>query len=334
MIIETYSYPRAALIGNPSDGYFGKTIAFVFSNYCAKVQLYHTPELEILPEKMDVDNFANIDELASRVSFNGYYGGLRLIKAAIKVFHDYCKRSGIQLDNRNFTIRYCSNIPLRLGLAGSSAIITACFKALMQFYGVDIPKPILANLVLSVENKELGIAAGLQDRVAQAYEIPVFMNFAREIMEKQGYGEYEPLNGDKLPNIYIAFRRNLSEGTEVLHNSLRARYDIGEKAVLDAMEEWSQLTLQFRQALRAQDHAEMARLINRNFDLRRSLVPIAPGNIEMVELARSTGASSKFTGSGGAIIGTYTDESMYNSLVEVLGNRDIEVIKPNILGVS
>jgi glucuronokinase len=332
MIIEAYSYPRAALIGNPSDGYFGKTIAFVFSNYCAKVQLYHTPDLEIVPEKMDVDKFANIDELAEKVATNGYYGGLRLIKAAIKVFYHYCKSNSIQLDNRNFTIRYCSNIPLRLGLAGSSAIITACFKALMEFYEVDIPKPILANLVLSVENKELGIAAGLQDRVAQAYEIPVFMNFAREIMEKQGYGEYEPLNGDKLPNIYIAFRRNLSEGTEVLHNSLRARYDIGEKAVLDAMEEWSQLTLQFRQALRAQDYPEMARLINRNFDLRRSLVPIAPGNIEMVELARSTGASSKFTGSGGAIIGTYTDEAMFNDLVRVLGEKDIEVIKPNILG--
>ena len=332
MIIETYSYPRAALIGNPSDGYFGKTIAFVFSNYCAKVQLYHTPELEIIPEKMDVDKFANIDELADRVSFNGYYGGIRLIKAAIKVFHDYCKQSSINLDKRNFTIRYCSNIPLRLGLAGSSAIITACFKALMEFYGVEIPKPILANLVLSVETKELGIAAGLQDRVAQAYEIPVFMNFARQIMEKQGYGEYEPLNGEKLPNIYIAFRRNLSEGTEVLHNSLIARYDIGEKAVLDAMEEWSQLTLQFRLALRAKDYPEMSRLINRNFDLRRSLVPIAPGNIEMVELARSTGASSKFTGSGGAIIGTYTDESMYNSLIKVLGDKDIEVIKPNILG--
>lgn len=332
MIIQTYSYPRAALIGNPSDGYFGKTIAFVFSNYCAKVQLYHTPELEIIPEKMDVDKFANIDELAEKVAFNGYYGGMRLIKAAIKVFHHHCKINAIPLDDRNFTIRYCSNIPLRLGLAGSSAIITACFKALMQFYGVEIPKPIMANLVLSVETRELGIAAGLQDRVAQAYEIPVYMNFCRKIMEKQGYGEYEPLNGDKLPNIYIAFRRNLSEGTEVLHNSLRARYNIGEKAVLEAMQEWSQLTVQFRQALRAQDYPEMARLINRNFDLRRSLVPIAPGNIEMVELARSTGASSKFTGSGGAIIGTYEDESMYHSLVEVLGDKDIEVIKPNILG--
>lgn len=332
MIIETYSYPRAALIGNPSDGYFGKTIAFVFSNYCAKVQLYHTPDLEIIPEKMDVDKFANIDELAARVDFNGYYGGMRLIKAAIKVFYHHCKSNFIQIDQRNFTIRYCSNIPLRLGLAGSSAIITACFKAMMEFYGVEIQKPILANLVLSVENKELGIAAGLQDRVAQAYETPVYMNFAREIMERQGYGEYEPLSGASLSNIYIAFRRNLSEGTEVLHNSLRARYNIGEKAVLDAMEEWSQLTLCFREALAKQDQPAMAQLINRNFDLRRSLVPIDPGNIEMVELARSTGASSKFTGSGGAIIGTYTNESMFQSLVKTLGQKDIEVIKPDILG--
>lgn len=87
MIIETHSYPRAALIGNPSDGYFGKTIAFVFSNFSAKVQLYHTPELEIIPEKMDVDRFSNIEDLALRVASNGYYGGMRLIKAAIKVFY-------------------------------------------------------------------------------------------------------------------------------------------------------------------------------------------------------------------------------------------------------
>ena len=48
MIIQTQSYPRADLIGNPSDGYYGKTIAFVFKNFSANVQLYHTPELEII----------------------------------------------------------------------------------------------------------------------------------------------------------------------------------------------------------------------------------------------------------------------------------------------
>lgn len=331
MIIETYSYPRAALIGNSSDGYFGKTIAFVFNNFQAKVQLYHTPELEIIPEKMDVDKFNNIEDLAKRVASNGYYGGLRLIKAAIKVFYYYCKSNSIQIDNRNFTIRYNSTIPLRLGLAGSSAIITACFKALMSFYGIEISKPVLANLVLSVENKELNIAAGLQDRVAQAYETPVFMNFAKEIMDKQGYGEYEPLQVNHFPNLYIAYRRNLSEGTEVVHNSLRARYNIGEKAVLDAMLEWSQLTEEFKVALNNQDLSTMSQLINRNFDLRRSLVHIEPGNIEMVELARSVGASAKFTGSGGAIIGTYTNEAMFEMLKTKLNHNEIEIIKPEIV---
>lgn len=331
MIIEARSYPRAALIGNPSDGYFGKTIAFVFSNFEAKVQLYHSPELAIIPEKMDVDVFSSMEELATRVSSSGYYGGVRLIKAAIKVFYDYCTQSTILLDNRNFTIRYSSNIPLRLGLAGSSAIITACFKALMAFYGVSMSKPVMANLILSVETNELGIAAGLQDRVAQVYERPVFMNFDKEVMERQGFGEYIPLDSMDFPKLYIAFRRQMSEGTEVLHNNLRARYNIGEQVVLDAMQQWAELTVQFKAALAAHDNNRMAQLINANFDLRRSLVAIEEGNIEMVELARSTGASAKFTGSGGAIIGTYTDEAMYENLKKTLEVADIEVIKPKII---
>jgi len=39
-MIETYGYARAGLLGNPSDGYFGKTIAFVISNFRARVLLY------------------------------------------------------------------------------------------------------------------------------------------------------------------------------------------------------------------------------------------------------------------------------------------------------
>ena len=139
MIIETNSYPRAAVIGNPSDGYFGKTIAFVFSNFKATVQLYQTPELEIKPERLDVTHFISIKELVEDVNHAGYYGGMRLIKGVIKVFYEYSLKNNIKLANKNFTIRYSSNIPLRLGLAGSSAIISACLKAICLFYEVYIP---------------------------------------------------------------------------------------------------------------------------------------------------------------------------------------------------
>lgn len=331
MIIITKSYPRAALLGNPSDGYYGKTIAFPFDNFCAEVILYETPELEILPAEYDSNIFNNIDELVRDVKLYGYYGGIRLLKAAVKKFHDYCTEENIKLDNRNFTIRYKSDIPYKLGLAGSSAIITACFKALMIFFGVRIPKQILANLVLAVEAEELDITAGLQDRVVQAYESPVYMDFNKELMEKQGWGFYQTLNFDLLKNLYIAYRTDLAEGSETVHNNFRERYNFGDKQVLAAIKEWIELTEKGKEALEKGDYEKLAHHINRNFDIRRSVMNISQKNILMVETARSAGASAKFTGSGGAIIGTYSNDEMLENLVKALNELNVQVIKPSIV---
>ena len=136
ILLRRHAFARAGLIGNPSDGYFGKTIAFVFSNFIANVQLYQTPELEIKPQRLDGTSFKNMQDLVEDINFAGYYGGVRLIKGMIKVFYEYCTKNNIQLASKNFTIRYNSNIPLRLGLAGSSAIISACLKAICLFYEV------------------------------------------------------------------------------------------------------------------------------------------------------------------------------------------------------
>ena len=68
------------------------------------------------------------------------------MKAAIRRFVEHCDAQGLALDDRNFTLRYTSTIPRCVGLAGSSALITATLRGLMQFYGVDISKPLLATL--------------------------------------------------------------------------------------------------------------------------------------------------------------------------------------------
>ncbi len=330
MIIHTHAYPRAALIGNPSDGYYGKTISFTFSNFQAEVDLYQTPELEIVPNQSDHSQFFSITDLVNDVNLYGYYGGIRLIKATIKKFHDYCHEKQIELDDRNFTIRYRSSIPNRLGLAGSTAIIGACMKALMAFYSIDIPKPILANLLLSVEVDELSISAGLQDRVAVVYGGLVYMDFNRELIELQGYGRYEYLDRESLPPLYIAYRTDLSQGSEVVHNNFRSRYESGDSQVLDAIQQWISITDEVRDLLDKNQGSRIGDLLDRNFDVRDSVFNISSGNQKMVELARSTGASAKFTGSGGAIIGTYEDEHMFHRLKQTLGEFKIEVIKPQI----
>ena len=336
MIIRTLAYPRAALIGNPSDGYYGKTIAFVFSNYCASVELYETPELEMLESRRDTNSFTSLDSLEADISQYGYYGGIRLMKAAAKKFNEYCRRQDIKLPSRNFTIRYDSTIPNRLGLAGSSAIITAAMRAMFKFFGLKIEPARLANLVLSTERDELGIPAGLQDRVAQAYNVPVYMDFDKAHMLKTGIGRYETIEIPSELKLYVAFRTDLAEGSEILHSRLRDDYDNGVPAVLDAIKEWASLTEKMKVALETKNYDAIPALIDRNFDLRCEVCSgsISAKNKQMVEIARSNGASAKFTGSGGAIIGTYSDEAMYRRLKEAFALHSISIIKPKIVRQS
>ena len=333
MIIRKQAFPRAALIGNPSDGYYGKTIAFVFDNYAAQVMLYETPELNLVPSLRDQPSFANVRELVHDVGLYGYYGGIRLLKASIKRFVQYCDEHGIRLHNSNFTMRYGTTIPNRLGLAGSSAIITASIRALQEFYGVEISLPELANLILAVETDELGIDAGLQDRVAQAYNVPVFMDFNREYMEKNQYGIYRKLTLPADLNLFVAFRTDLAEGSEILHSRLREDYNNKVPAVLSAIEEWAGLTDTVADALKKSDYATVEKCLRRNFDLRCEVcsTTVSAKNRRMVELANSLGAAAKLTGSGGAIIGIYHDDKHFEDLKKLFNDNQIEIVKPNIV---
>src|SRR4051812_39958784 len=199
MIITSHAFARAGLIGNPSDGYYGKTISFVIRNFKATVRLWESPHFEIEPTHGDLARFGSVAEFLRDQKLHGYYGGMRLIKAAIKKFHDHCRQNDIDLDDRSFTISFETDIPRLVGLSGSSAIVTAMLRALMRFYEVEIAPHGLPTLALSVETDELGISAGLQDRVIQTYEGIVYMDFDRKVMEGRGYGAYEPLNPPKLP---------------------------------------------------------------------------------------------------------------------------------------
>jgi len=331
LLIRKRAYARAGLMGNPSDGYHGKTLSLVVRNFHAEATLYEWDQIEVVWSQNDQSRFNSLDELLLDVRLHGYYGGVRLVKATIKRFVEYCRRQGHRLHGRNFAVRYQSNIPRQVGLAGSSAIIVATLRCLMEFYGIEIPRRVQPSLALSVENDELGIAAGLQDRVIQVYEGLVYMDFARERMEDiRGLkcAEYEPMDPRLLPPLYVAYKTEVGEPTEVFHNDLRARYAQGEPAVVAAMVRFADLAFQAREALLSGDHQRLGRLINANFDLRRSICRLPSGQIEMVDRARRTGASAKFAGSGGAIIGIFPDEAAFCRLEKELSAIGCRVLRP------
>lgn len=334
MACEATAYARAGLIGNPSDGYFGKTISIIVRDFAAKVTLYESQDLEIVPSFQDRMRYNSMGDLAEDVANNGYYGGIRLMKAAIRRFHAYCIENGIRMPERNFSIRYRSTIPRRLGLAGSSALVTATMRCLMEFYELEIPKALLPNLILSVETEELGIAAGLQDRVIQVYEGVVYMDFSRDLMAAQGHGRYEYLNPALLPPLFIAYREDMGEGSEVIHQTVRDRWLEGDPEVIQAMKDFASYAEEAHDLILAGKGTQIGPLLDRNFERRCSIFKVAVKNIEMVQYAQASGAHAKLAGSGGAIIGVYEDEAMYERLVKDMAGIGVQVFKPQIVPVA
>ena len=329
------AYARAGLLGNPSDGYNGKTISISIRNFYAEAVLYEWDSVDIVLAEGDRATFGSVYDLAKDVRLHGYYGGIRLIKATIKRFVEHCQSRGLPLHDRNFSVRYQTTIPRQVGLAGSSALIVATLRCLMEFYDIEIPLEAQPTFVLRVEQEELGITAGLQDRVIQVYEGLVYMDFdTSRHHEVDGLGcyAYEPLDPALLPPIYAAYHDALSEPTEVFHNNIRERFNRGEVSVVSAMTRCAELAEQGREAIIRRDVARLSALIDENFETRRSIYNLPPWQIEQVETARACGASAHFAGSGGAILGVYRDEAMFERLRDALGRIGSRTITPTIRG--
>lgn len=326
VVVSKWVGARVGIMGNPSDGFGGKTIACLTRNFGAAVTLRESSTVEIVRHPVfDPLSFGSLTALEQVASNDGYYGGIRLLYATCKKFQEHCRLHGIRLEDRNFALQYDTDIPRQVGLGGSSAIITAALHGLMEFYGLteaDIPKWEQPNLILSVETEELGIAAGLQDRVIQAHGGMVYMDFDPQHMERQGYGIYEEMPLSLLPPLYLAWTSVPSESGK-MHNDVRHRFNAGDAEVISAIRAWADYTDAAREALVDGDWDTLGDLMNRNFDLRRSLYGdegLGAINLEMVNTARSLGLPAKFAGSGGAIIGICPDETTFTRAADVFRN--------------
>ena len=306
--ITSCSFPRAGFLGNPSDGYYGKTISFAFSDFGVELTLVESKRMKFVPGVVDDATFES---------------------AVSKRFFEYCMDHGLALPRRNFTAEYRINIPRLVGLSGSSAICSAMLKGLMAFYEVEIPIEVRPTLCLEAE-RELGINCGFQDRVIQIYNGLVYMDFEREYLEAHGYGRYERLDPKLLGSVYIAYDANRAEESGKAHADVKRRFESRQPDIIAAMSEFADIAEKGRAALLAGRRDELRRLVNANFDLRARVFSIAEENRRMVMTARSAGASAKFAGSGGAIVGTFEGEDQFRSLERSLALIGCRTIRPTI----
>jgi glucuronokinase len=299
------AYARAALVGNPSDGYGGRTIAFTFRELYADVTV----------------------RPADRLAIDAERGEGALLRAAYGRFAAHCIETGVTPDPCVLSVR--SSIPPSVGLAGSSAIVIAALRALCAFSNVTIPDVHLPTVALAAE-EDLDIPAGLQDRVAQVYEGLVYMDFEPELVAADGHGHYERIDHALLERAYVAWSPRTRVSSAVFHGELRRRFRSGDRAVTAALGEIADLAKRARDCLRDGDCSTLESLVDANFDLRRGLGTLEPHHVRMVEAARAVGASANYAGSGGAITGFVADREQFAGLSASLAALGCTVIRPTV----
>jgi glucuronokinase len=295
---------RAALAGNPSDRHGGAVVAVPVGDVTATVTLRPADRFDVVAtdptgRPRASDAAADADDL--RV----------LVEATIRSAVRHAAMPADLVDD--VEVGVATTIPRSVGLAGSSAIVIALLRGLRALdpdaaWSRRLGDPDAEAVVaLEAERTEMGIAAGLQDRLVQAHGRPLLMEFdAASTRHVLGLpcGRSTPLP-DPPGRLVVASRTAVAESSGVLHHDLDARRDENASTMADLAATARRAAV----AIREGDHDELAEAIDTTMRLRGVLYELDPELVEMVEVARAAGAAANSTGSGGSIVALCRDDA-------------------------
>lgn len=329
-MIEGSAPARVGLLGNPSDGYGGRTLGLAVTRFEAVVEIEPADHLEIVELDDDRPRWESLAELVQRVDRHGYGTGPQLLAATLRTLADVASSVGHPgFDRLSGVIRYRTTIPRSVGLAGSSALVIAAIRAIGRLTGLELPPPVLASVALRVETEQMGITAGLQDRVVQSLGGLVAMNFGEmEVEARYGvrHGHYRQLDPSGLPPLFLAYRDAAAEPSDGFHRKLRQRFEDGDAVVRDTLHHLAGLAVEGEAALRWQDGERFGELLGENMTLRRQLGPLPEAQLALVDAAERAGAPATFAGSGGAIVGAFSDAVHLARIEAALAELDATVV--------
>jgi glucuronokinase len=321
---------RAGLLGNPSDGYGGRTLGLAVPRFRAEVEVEPAGHAEIVAAEADEPRWSSVADLVDRVDRHGYGTGPQLLAATVRTLVDVAASVDHPgFGGTGFVLRYRTTIPRSVGLGGSSALIIATLRALGELTGLELPPEVLASVALRVETEQLGIAAGLQDRVVQSIGGLVAMNFGELDVDARfgvAHGEYRSLDPSNLPPLFLAYREGAAQPSNGYHQALRQRFEGGDATVRDTLHHLAGLAVEGEAALRWSDSDRFAELLGENMRLRRLLGPLPEGQVALVDAAERSGAPATFAGSGGAVVGAYSDDEHLERVREEMALLDAEVV--------
>jgi galactokinase/mevalonate kinase-like predicted kinase len=227
-------------------------------------------------------------------------------------------------------IRCWSEIPFAAGLSGSTAMVAAALRALLEFQGERYQRHYFAECARAIELNYLGVVCGYQDQYMATFGGINYMDFRdKEFYREVGsepYATIEPLAPHVAELPLILANTGVQHHSGTVHKPLRERWLEGDKEVVDAYVRIGKLAREGKKALLNGDWAGLAELMNENHDIVRHLGGSGPDNERLIEAALKSGArAAKLAGAGqgGTIIALHPEPRTLEAELVAAGARRI-----------
>ena len=277
---------RCGIIGNPTDMYGGTVISCSIdfrAHVC--VEPHDSLKLQVAGQETVIEN---PDDLV----LNGDY--FDVARAILDYFRE---------DDLRCKISYWTDIPVRAGVAGSTALTVAILYALLHFKGLDYSRYQVAELARYIELNHLRVVCGYQDAYMCTFGGLNYMDFRgkqfyREASEEL-YATIEPLDHyvSQLP--FVLAHTGASHSSGAVHKPIRERWLEGEPEVREGYERISHLAREGKKALLAENWERLGQLMNENHAIQRNLGGSGEANEQLISVALEHGAlGAKLAGAG------------------------------------
>jgi galactokinase/mevalonate kinase-like predicted kinase len=229
-------------------------------------------------------------------------------------------------------ISYESEIPLRSGLSGSTALLVALLRALLEWRG-ERPNPYrLAERARYIELHHLLVVCGYQDAYMCTFGGLNYMDFGGKQFYRQAEAELfaavEPL-ADHVPQLpFLLGFTGVRHASGAVHQPIRERWLKREEQVVRGYERIAELARLGKKALLNADWPRLGELMNENHAIQRDLGGSGESNERLIAAALEAGAlGAKLAGAGhgGTIIVLWpeADRSPLEQALRAAGAQEV-----------
>jgi galactokinase/mevalonate kinase-like predicted kinase len=283
---------RAGIIGNPTDMYGGSVIS---CSVGMRARVTVTPAAELVLETNGQEC-----RIAGRDGLRPQGDRFDVARAVLDYLH---------LPPLTGHVHYESEIPLRSGLAGSTALVVALLQAFLAWQGESNIYYRLAERARYIELNYLKVVCGYQDAYMCTFGGLNYMDFRGKQFYREAEAELfatiESLAAYAPSLPFVLGFTGVRHASGVVHKPIRERWLEGEAAVLEGYRQITAIARTGKKALLMADWPLLGRLMNENHAIQRGLGGSGESNEKLIAAALEAGALGvklAGAGQGGTII--------------------------------